>query len=171
MEDHSAHSAFSASPTDTLDLGLSANTSRRDSSGQSTSAPPSPSASTFLRTAATLEGLSRQLEGLKDEVAGAENEEARCCCGASSGCPTWRERDRMEDKLKLSAGESGRALLDDALWGSGVEELTVVEIGDALLQRYEALERKYQTEVVRYKEQASRPLCPYANFLPLELPK
>lgn len=65
---------------------------------------PSPSASTFLRTAATLEGLSRQLGDLKDDT-GGDGDEGRCCCGATGGCATWAQRDRMEDKLKLSGGE------------------------------------------------------------------
>jgi len=68
----------------------------------------SPAASAFLRTAATLEGLGRQLVDLKDE----DQEEVVCCCGSTGGgssdCGMWRERGRMEDKLKLSGGEFGR---------------------------------------------------------------
>lgn len=71
--------------------------------------PDSPSASTFLRTAATLDGLARQLGDINDE----EPEEAlRCCCGALVGegmggtCAMMKERDRMEDRMKLSGGES-----------------------------------------------------------------
>lgn len=57
----------------------------------------SPSSSTFLRTAETLDGLARQMDTLKD--AGEENGDRRCTCGAM-----LEERDRMEDKLKLSGG-------------------------------------------------------------------
>lgn len=64
---------------------------------------PSPSASAFLRTAVTLEGLSRQLGDLKDDSNG-DNEELKCCCGSLGGCSTWIQRDKMEEKLKLSGG-------------------------------------------------------------------
>ncbi|OCF45405.1 hypothetical protein I317_00650 [Kwoniella heveanensis CBS 569] len=100
--------------------------------------PESPSASAFfLRTAETLDGLAKQLGDIKDDAEGQEASSLRCCCGGggeggivSGGCRMIRERDRMEDKLKLSG-----------------------EIGNALLQRYEALERKYQREVEQYEHQ------------------
>jgi len=61
--------------------------------------PPleSPTASTFLRTAETLDGLAKQLEILKDVSDGGG--EVRCPCGAKV-----KEREKMEDKLKLSGG-------------------------------------------------------------------
>ncbi|KAK8869623.1 hypothetical protein IAR55_000190 [Kwoniella newhampshirensis] len=98
-------------------------------------ATDSPSASTFLRTAATLDGLAKQLGGINDDAPAGEAEVTRCCCGASvmgssGGCAMIRERERLEDKLKLSG-----------------------EIGNALLQRYEALERKYQREVEKFERQ------------------
>jgi hypothetical protein len=70
--------------------------------------PDSPSASAFLRTAATLDGLARQLGDLNDV---GSDEELRCCCGAlveelrEGPCPMVRDRDRMEDRMKLSGGE------------------------------------------------------------------
>ena len=75
-------------------------------SDAATPCPPSPSAGTFLRTSATLQGLARQLEDLnnEDNVEG----DTRCCCGASvigGSCPMIAERDRLEDKLKISGGE------------------------------------------------------------------
>jgi len=57
----------------------------------------SPSTSTFLRTAETLEGLAKQLENLKD--AGEEISDRRCTCGSMLG-----EREVLEAKLKLSGG-------------------------------------------------------------------
>ncbi|WVW82888.1 hypothetical protein I302_104901 [Kwoniella bestiolae CBS 10118] len=94
--------------------------------------PESPSASLFLRTAETLDGLSKQLTNIKDDH--NEDVEITCCCGANlnggNTCKTLRERERLEEKLKLSG-----------------------EIGNALLQRYEALERKYQREVEKYENQ------------------
>ncbi|KAL7424217.1 hypothetical protein Q5752_001803 [Cryptotrichosporon argae] len=87
--------------------------------------PHSPSNSTFLRTAETLEGLARQLDHIKDDRLAESASDlaagARCCCGAVVGCRTQLERERIEAKLKLSG-----------------------EIGQALLQRYEALEAKYR---------------------------
>lgn len=65
----------------------------------------SPSASTFLRTAQTLEGLAKQLENLKDEV--GNDTEVICCCGAvidETQCEMGKERRSIEDKLKLSGG-------------------------------------------------------------------
>ncbi|WVQ78526.1 hypothetical protein IAT38_000612 [Cryptococcus sp. DSM 104549] len=113
-----------------------ASSSHHASSSRSSSTfpPDSPSASTFLRTAETLEGLAQQLGHIKDEseVYG----EARCCCGALLGaggtaqCRMARRVEGMEDKLKLSG-----------------------EIGNALLNRSEVLERKYQKEVERYEKQ------------------
>jgi len=75
--------------------------------------PDSPSASTFLRTAATLDGLARQLGDLSQSGGHAQElseDEAttRCCCGASSGsraCSAIIERDKMEERMKLSGGE------------------------------------------------------------------
>lgn len=74
----------------------------------------SPSASTFLRTAATLDGLARQLGDLSHsrESSLDEEEAGRCCCGATSSngsgtgprCSTIAERDRMEERMKLSGG-------------------------------------------------------------------
>ncbi|WWC89743.1 uncharacterized protein L201_004668 [Kwoniella dendrophila CBS 6074] len=94
----------------------------------------SPSASLMSRTAETLDGLSKQLGHLKDESENLDNEIMLCCCGntISTGnlCKSLREREKLEDKLKLSG-----------------------EIGNALLQRYEALERKYQSSVDKYEKQ------------------
>ncbi|WVQ69886.1 uncharacterized protein L199_008109 [Kwoniella botswanensis] len=96
--------------------------------------PESPSASLFLRTAETLDGLSKQLTNIKDD--NDTEVEIVCCCGSSlsnnSGniCKSLREREKLEDKLKLSG-----------------------EIGNALLQRYEALECKHQREVEKYENQ------------------
>lgn len=66
----------------------------------------SPSASTFLRTAATLEGLAQQLSTLSndtdDNVAGLG-----CCCGATEAggtCSMAAERERIAEKLLLSGG-------------------------------------------------------------------
>lgn len=72
--------------------------------------PDSPSASTFLRTAATLDGLARQLGDLNHEREASFDDEAagKCCCGASAGgrgCKTMIERDRMEERMKLGGGE------------------------------------------------------------------
>ncbi|WVF72006.1 hypothetical protein IAT40_006817 [Kwoniella sp. CBS 6097] len=93
--------------------------------------PESPSASAFLRTAATLDGLAKQLGDIQDDADGTQEPDLRCCCGeVNLGCKMMRERERMEDKLKLSG-----------------------EIGNALLQRYEALERKFQREVDKYEHQ------------------
>lgn len=56
----------------------------------------------------------------------------------------------MEDKLKLSGGEFAdkprHGLRKSGLMG---------EIGDALLQRYEALERQHQREVEKFERQVS----------------
>ncbi|WVQ71865.1 hypothetical protein IAR50_001407 [Cryptococcus sp. DSM 104548] len=95
----------------------------------------SPSASTLLRTADTLESLAKQLENIKDdtESSGGDGEVLLCCCGAvvgdgSSECKMLRERQRTEDKLKMSG-----------------------ELGTALLQRYEILEKKGRKEEERYQ--------------------
>ena len=64
------------------------------------SLPGSPSASTFLRTAETLEGLAAQLGEINDV-----DSEFRCCCGGTSGCSTSQDRERLEGKLKLSGGK------------------------------------------------------------------
>ncbi|WWC60949.1 uncharacterized protein I303_103526 [Kwoniella dejecticola CBS 10117] len=102
-----------------------------------TSIPESPSASLFLRTAETLDGLSKQLGHIKDDSEDSLNNGVTvCCCGTTLGngngilCRTLREREKVEDKLKLSG-----------------------EIGHALLQKYEALERKYQREIEKYENQ------------------
>jgi hypothetical protein len=75
--------------------------------------PDSPSASTFLRTAATLDGLARQLgdlsQGHSQEPSVEDDSVGRCCCGASSGsraCSAIIERDKMEERMKLSGGKS-----------------------------------------------------------------
>jgi len=75
--------------------------------------PDSPSASTFLRTAATLDGLARQLgdlsQGHSQESSVEDESVGRCCCGASSGsraCSAIIERDKMEERMKLSGGMS-----------------------------------------------------------------
>jgi molybdenum-dependent DNA-binding transcriptional regulator ModE len=52
----------------------------------------------------------------------------------------------MEDKLKLSGGE----LAGDEMPCARAKR---AEIGDALLQRYEALEKKHQREVEKYERQ------------------
>jgi len=67
----------------------------------------SPLASTFLRTAQTLEGLSRQMESLKD--GGEKIGEQRCTCGAM-----MFEREKMENRLKLAGGTSTSPLLNQA---------------------------------------------------------
>lgn len=75
------------------------------SPSSSTYQPDSPSASTFLRTAQTLEDLAKQLENLKDEV--EDDTEVRCCCSVLIGeaqCEMGKERRSVEDKLKLSGG-------------------------------------------------------------------
>jgi hypothetical protein len=79
--------------------------------------PDSPSASTFLRTAATLDGLARQLgdlsQGHSQEPSIEDDTVGRCCCGASSGsraCSTIIERDKMEERMKLSGGKSRSAV-------------------------------------------------------------
>ncbi|WVR05396.1 hypothetical protein IAU60_002410 [Kwoniella sp. DSM 27419] len=106
-------------------------TDRTDlSPGPATFPPESPSASTFLRTAATLDGLAKQLGDIQDDTDTGAEGEVRCCCGEVNGCRIMRDRERLEDKLKLSG-----------------------EVGNALLQRYEALERKYQREVDKYEHQ------------------
>ena len=135
------------------DLRLSSDSSRSVSSaGQQSimSTSTSPGASTFLRTAATLEGLSRQLGDLKDEEGEGE---VVCCCGSTGAsgsgnlCGMWKEREKMEDKLKLSGGECGHIF--------GTERWLMGEIGDALLQRYEALERQHQREIEKCERQVS----------------
>ncbi|OXG26587.1 hypothetical protein C361_01348 [Cryptococcus neoformans Tu259-1] len=91
----------------------------------------SPSASTFLRTAQTLEGLAKQLENLEDGV--KNDTEVICCCGGvvdGAQCEIGKERRSIKDKLKLSG-----------------------EIGSALLQRCELLERKYRNEMDRFHQQ------------------
>lgn len=88
---------------------LSANSPSLSILGLPTPRPDSPSASAFLRTAATLDGLARQLGDLNDV---GPDEELRCCCGAlveeprESPCPMVKDRDRMDDRMKLSGGES-----------------------------------------------------------------
>lgn len=75
------------------------------SPSSSTYQPDSPSASTFLRTAQTLEDLAKQLENLKDEA--EDDTEVRCCCSVLIGeaqCEMGKERRSVEDKLKLSGG-------------------------------------------------------------------
>lgn len=65
----------------------------------------SPSASTFLRTAQTLEGLAKQLGNLEDEV--KNDTEVICCCGVvvdEAQCEIGKERRSIKDKLKLSGG-------------------------------------------------------------------
>lgn len=65
----------------------------------------SPSASTFLRTAQTLEGLAKQLENLEDGV--KNDTEVICCCGGvvdGAQCEIGKERRSIKDKLKLSGG-------------------------------------------------------------------
>jgi hypothetical protein len=84
-----------------------------DSERSASPEPDSPSASTFLRTAATLDGLARQLGDLSQsqhsqEPSVEDESSGRCCCGASSGsraCTTVIERDKMEERMKLSGGE------------------------------------------------------------------
>ena len=107
--------------------------------------PPldSPSASMFLRTAETLDGLANQLENLKD--GGDPSREIRCTCGAMV-----EERERMEDQLKLSGG-GFRSPFSFIMCVFKIAYGT--EIGSALLQRYEALEKKYQREIERYEYQ------------------
>ncbi|KAL1411085.1 hypothetical protein Q8F55_002035 [Vanrija albida] len=83
----------------------------------------SPSASiTLERTAETLDGIARQLAQMHDERLAESDPDLgfRCCCGAASDCPTLAARARVDEKLKLCG-----------------------EIGNALLHRYEALEKKY----------------------------
>lgn len=86
-----------------------------DSDRSASPGPDSPSASTFLRTAATLDGLARQLgdlsqsQGHSQEPSVEDESAGRCCCGASSGsraCSMVIERDKMEERMKLSGGES-----------------------------------------------------------------
>lgn len=84
-----------------------------DSDRSASPEPDSPSASTFLRTAATLDGLARQLgdisQGHSQEPSVEDDSAGRCCCGASSGsraCSTVIERDKMEERMKLSGGKS-----------------------------------------------------------------
>jgi hypothetical protein len=83
-----------------------------DSQRSNSPEPDSPSASAFLRTAATLDGLARQLGDLSQhsrESSLDEDTGGRCCCGAASGsraCSTVVERDKMEERMKLSGGES-----------------------------------------------------------------
>ncbi|ODN98365.1 hypothetical protein L198_03609 [Cryptococcus wingfieldii CBS 7118] len=96
----------------------------------------SPSASTLLRTADTLEGLAKQLENLKDDsdASGGDGEVLRCCCGAAVGdegseCRMMKDKQRTEDKLKMSG-----------------------ELGTALLQRYEVLEKKNRKEGERHQQ-------------------
>lgn len=74
--------------------------------------PDSPSASTFLRTAATLDGLARQLGDLNHsrESSYDDDSNGKCCCGSlagsgSRGCKTMIERDRIEERMKLGGGE------------------------------------------------------------------
>lgn len=73
----------------------------------------SPSASTFLRTSATLDGLARQLGDLNHSRESSYDDESngKCCCGSlagsgSRGCRTMIERDRLEERMKLGGGES-----------------------------------------------------------------
>ncbi|WVQ98916.1 hypothetical protein IAU59_006047 [Kwoniella sp. CBS 9459] len=125
----SSSSSSSASPLSTTSNNNNDELSPNALRGSSYN-PDSPSASAFLRTAETLDGLAKQLGRIQDDTGdGQDADTMRCCCG-QGGCRTMRERDQMEDKLKLSG-----------------------EIGNALLQRYEALERKYQREVEKYEHQ------------------
>ncbi|WRT67309.1 uncharacterized protein IL334_004278 [Kwoniella shivajii] len=130
----SSSSSNSSSSSDNNNQALSPNSHTASKSNYTH--PDSPSASLLLRTAETLDGLAKQLGHIKDDSEGMSGEggEVRCCCGNSPStgntCKTLRERERMEDKLKLSG-----------------------EIGNALLQRYEVLERKYQREVDKYENQ------------------
>ncbi|EIW70010.1 hypothetical protein TREMEDRAFT_68429 [Tremella mesenterica DSM 1558] len=119
-------SASTLSLSDPNSLSQSQSHSRSITSPPEPASPTSPTASTFLRTAQTLEGLAAQL-GELDE--GREEGEEKCCCGLN-GCKAAQERERIEERLKLSG-----------------------EIGHALLQRYEALERKAQRDVERLERQ------------------
>lgn len=145
-----------------------------DSERSASPEPDSPSASTFLRTAATLDGLARQLGDLSathSRESSLEDEQlGKCCCGATTGiraCSTIIERDKMEERMKLSGGESsqgfrltlGRDRCCRARnWWS-------TEIGQALLARYEALEKKFRKEVERSEHQVSSDpgLCCYST--------
>lgn len=64
----------------------------------------SPSASTFLRTAATLEGLAQQLSGLGIEGGDEAGESDEECC--EGGCGAFKAKERMAEKLILSGGAS-----------------------------------------------------------------
>lgn len=82
----------------------------------------SPSAS-LLRSSASLDRLTRRLGELQDESdedpgmstasfsstlggAGVGGAGGKCCCGLSNGCRVYRGWSRMEEKLKLSGGQS-----------------------------------------------------------------
>lgn len=111
---------------------------------------PSPSASAFLKTAETLEGLANQLSILSD-VEHSEGEPAapECCCTieASRGrCKVAEDKEKMATKLALSGGKC-------CCYGCVSSRLTMAEIGNALLLRYEALEKKYTFEVKRLEHQ------------------
>ena len=65
----------------------------------------SPSASTFLRTEVTLKHLAEELEDLKTLDGDAGDEQGGYGSLSTESLGT-RERERLEDKLRLSAGES-----------------------------------------------------------------
>jgi hypothetical protein len=121
----------SPSPDDTL------HASRPYSPGPSETYQ-SPAASTFLRTAATLEGLAQQLSTLSNGT--YDEAKVSCCCGAveqGRACPMARDRERAAEKLLLSGGKTrSSAYVDNHADKS-------LEIGNALLHRYEALEKKH----------------------------
>lgn len=125
----------------------------------------SPSASAFLRTEQTLEDLSRQLGQLSAAGAGEGTEsdegsaEDGCACGEGCG---------LRVKLALSGGalswvavavsernEAAYEYLQSNAKRGADEKLTSSEIGAALLQRCEALERKCEYEVKRAQHQVS----------------
>jgi hypothetical protein len=122
-------------------------TPRPDSPEGASDIDQSPSASTFLRTAATLEGLAQQLSNLSND---AEDDTAGmgCCCGAIEEgrvCSMAKGRERIAEKLLLSGGTSNQEFL--TTW------LMISEIGNALLHRYEALEKKHAFEMKRLQTQ------------------
>lgn len=92
----------SPSPEDQLDSHTRAHSPAPSDIGLS------PSASTFLRTAETLEGLAQQLSNLSNdaEEASAPGGAVVCCCGAvdGRGCKAAQGRERMAEKLVLSGG-------------------------------------------------------------------
>lgn len=86
MDNDLAVSSASALPSPNLDDGSRTPFAPLDS----------PTASTFLRTAETLDGLAQQLDEIR---ASSEESVGRCTCGAM-----LEEREGLEDKLKLSGG-------------------------------------------------------------------